>query len=47
MLTNSYVPLIEELFAQISVPNALIEDDDRYYLIKLQTFVLEVCRLQA
>ena len=47
MLQNSYGPLIEELFSQILHVQALLEENDRFYLLKLQTFLLEVCRLKA
>lgn len=47
MLQNSYCSLIEELYSQILVSNAELEDDDRYHLLKFQTFIMQVCRLQA
>jgi hypothetical protein len=45
MLQNCYGALIEELFSQILPTQALLEENDRYYLLKLQTFLIEVCRL--
>jgi hypothetical protein len=47
MLTNSYSPLVEETYEQITGRNALIEINDRYHLFKLQNFMLEFARLSA
>lgn len=46
MLQNSYCSLIEELYSQVLVSTDL-EENDRYHLLKLQTFMMRVCRLQA
>lgn len=47
MMQHSYNALIEELFSQILAPHARLEENDKLYLLKLQTFMIEVCRLQA
>jgi hypothetical protein len=47
MLENSYNSLVEELFQQMMQDNSLLEDSDVYHFFKLQTFMLEFCRLKA
>jgi hypothetical protein len=47
MLQLCYSALIEELFSQILHVQALLEENDRFYLLKLQSFLIEVCRLKA
>jgi hypothetical protein len=42
-----YTPLIEELYQQITPEHAILEENDRFYFIKMQTFAMEVVRLQA
>ena len=47
MIEHSYNPLIEQLYTQILPAKAEVEENDAYHLFKIQSFVLEVCRLQA
>lgn len=35
LLTNSYCALVEELFLQVQAPHAILEDNDRYHLLKI------------
>lgn len=44
MMQHSYNALVEELFSQILAPHARLEDNDKLYLLRLQTFMIEVCR---
>ena len=45
MIEHSYNPLIEQLYTQILPSKAEVEENDAYHLFKVQSFVLEVCRL--
>ena len=47
MMEHSYNPLIEQLYSQILPSKAEVEENDSFHLFKVQSFVLEVCRLQA
>jgi len=47
MITNSYAPLVEELFNQMLPEQALLEESDCFHFFKLQTFMLQVCRIKA
>ena len=45
MIEHSYNPLIEQISTQILPAKAEVEENDAYHLFKIQSFVLEVCRL--
>jgi hypothetical protein len=47
VLVNSYSPLVEEIYDQMTGRNAILELNDRFHLFKLQSFMLEFARLQA
>lgn len=47
VLINSYSPLIEEIYDQMTGRNVIFELNDRFHLFKFQSFMLEFARLQA
>lgn len=47
MIENTYNPLCEELYEQMTPSQALIMENDVFHFFKLQSFVLEFCRMRA
>ena len=47
MIEHSYNPLLEQILLTIAPCKSEVLEDDSFHLFKVQSFVLEVCRLQA
>ncbi|CDW80133.1 UNKNOWN [Stylonychia lemnae] len=47
MLQNSYCPLIEQIFNELAKSGEAVEEFDKFHYFKLQTFMMQICRLQA